>query len=158
MGIEIRKFTLGDIEELTKAFEDVDGLLFKQTLAEYRENNGEMKTRQTYVGILDGQIVGYVNLIFGAYYESFRKQGIPEINDLRVVEKFRRNGLAAALMERCENESKSMGFNKIGLGVGITPHYIPARTLYSKFGYKVDGAGVIEDEEWGASEYMIKIL
>jgi len=157
MRMEIKKYNSNDQKGFVRSFEywgeEKNKEFFENMLKECQD-----RKRQIFLGVIDGEIVAYVNLIYGAFYASFKKQGIPEINDLRVLEKSRRNGLATALIEACEEEAKEMGLTRIGLGIGLNPYYDAAKALYLKMGFECDGAGVIKDKKWGDGEYMVKTL
>jgi predicted N-acetyltransferase YhbS len=67
---------------------------------------------------------------------------MPEIHDLRVAERYRRRGVGAALIRRCERLARRVGHTGIGLGVGLHAGYGAAQRLYMRLGYLPDGRGV----------------
>ena len=87
------------------------------------------------VAEIDDQIVGHVFLKF---YGKETAPNYPEVEDLYVQEKFRRQGVGTALMQQCEVIARSNGFNMIGLAAGVdeTGH---ERLLYKKLGYILTG-------------------
>ena len=66
---------------------------------------------------------------------SAYREGCPEIRDLGVVAARRRRGIATALVAAAERETRSAGFVRLGLGVGVEDDDAPARSLYRRFGY-----------------------
>jgi len=85
---------------------------------------------------IDGQIVGHVFLKF---YGKQTAPDYPDVEDLYVKEGFRRQGVATALMQRCEVIASSAGFNAIGLAAGVAETG-PERQLYKKLGYVLIGS------------------
>ena len=98
--------------------------------------------RSVHVAVCQGQIAGYVTLLWTADDPAFREQGIPEISDLRVDPGFRRRGIGAALMDQAETEAASH-FDRVGLNVGLHSGYGSAQRLYVRRGYLPDGSGVV---------------
>ena len=97
---------------------------------------------------IDGQIVGHVFLKF------FGKQtalDYPDVEDLYVKESFRRQGVATALMQRCEVIASSAGFNAIGLAAG-TDETGPERQMYKKLGYALIGSAPYVDGVYNGVE------
>ena len=74
----------------------------------------------------------------------FAESSIPEIQDLNVVEKFRRRGVATALMDEAEATAFSRG-DEIGIGVGLHPGYGAAQRMYVRRGYLPDARPVTYD-------------
>ena len=66
---------------------------------------------------------------------SAYREGCPEIRDLGVGPAWRRRGIATALVAAAERETRSAGFPRLGLGVGIDDDYAAARSLYERLGY-----------------------
>lgn len=96
-------------------------------------------------------------MIWESDYESFRQQGIPEVNDMNTVTSLRRNGIGTRMLEAAEELVQQTGRRVIGIGVGVTPDYAIAQKLYPKLGYVSDGTGVHPDK-WGGCMYSIKGL
>lgn len=86
--------------------------------------------------------VGYGGLVWSPAYEPFRSAGTPEINNLGVDVKVRRQGVASALIGHFEDLARERGKAMIGLGVGLYADYGPAQRLYCRLGYRPDGNGV----------------
>ena len=66
---------------------------------------------------------------------SAYREGCPEVRDLGVAPAWRRRGIATALVAAAERETRSAGFARLGLGVGIDDDYAAARSLYERLGY-----------------------
>jgi len=66
---------------------------------------------------------------------SAYREGCPEIRDLGVAPAWRRRGIATALVAAAERETRSAGFPRLGLGVGIDDDDAAARSLYERLGY-----------------------
>jgi len=66
---------------------------------------------------------------------SAYREGCPEIRDLGVAPAWRRRGIATALVAAAERETRSAGFPRLGLGVGIDDDYAAARSLYERLGF-----------------------
>ena len=49
-----------------------------------------------------GRVAGYINVYLDAKYGAFANQGLPEIVDFGVLEKYRRRGIGAKLMDAAE--------------------------------------------------------
>ncbi len=60
-------------------------------------------TRTCFVGVIDGQFAGYVTVNWRPTYAGFADLNIPEIQDLNVLTKYRRKGIASRLLDRAEN-------------------------------------------------------
>jgi len=80
-------------------------------------------------------------------YAFYKKLGIPEIQDINVLPKYRRNGIATQLITHCENLAREKGKDHMGISYGLTQDYGPAQILYTKLGYIPDGNGVTYDRE-----------
>jgi len=99
------------------------------------------------IASLNGEDVAVGLLNWSPRYALYRKLGIPEIQDLNVVPRARRNGVATAMIKWCEGLARSKGKEMIGIGVGLTKDYGPAQILYVRMGYVPDGYGVTCDRE-----------
>ncbi|OGO77461.1 MAG: hypothetical protein A2Y23_02130 [Clostridiales bacterium GWB2_37_7] len=105
-----------------------------------REN--EEKKRVTFVAFVGNDFAGMVNIIFESDYPYFRSNNIPEINDLLVVPRYRKQGVAKKLIDEVERFASST-YERIGLGVELYKDYGAAQRLYFKNGYIPDGNGLI---------------
>lgn len=94
-----------------------------------------------YAAELDGMAGGYVSLYLKPDTGAFAHQGIPEIVDFNVLEKFRRRGIGTALMDAAEADAAKV-CERVYLGVGLHSGYGSAQRMYVKRGYIPDGSGV----------------
>lgn len=138
--IEIRALNDGDPEIISAAFTGVGA---GKPVAQYRKYVAEQMTgtRTCLVVTVGGQFAGYVTVNWTPTYLPFAEQKIPEIQDLNVLARFRRKGLATQLLERAEEEI-SRRSSVAGIGVGLHPGYNQAQRLYVKRGYIPDGRGL----------------
>ena len=90
---------------------------------------------------LDGEPAGYVHLYLNGEDGPLVGQGIPEIVDFAVLEKFRCRGIGTALMDAAEKIACEYA-DTVYLGVGLHHWYGPAQRMYGKRGYIPDGSGV----------------
>jgi len=98
-------------------------------------------TRTCFMATVDGQFAGYVTVNWKPTYAGFAELNIPEVQDLNVLAKYRRRGVASRLLDRAEAEVvRRSGF--VGIGVGLHPGYNAAQRLYVKRGYIPDGRGI----------------
>ena len=93
------------------------------------------------VGELDGEAAGYVSVYPSSEWGSFGGQGLPEIVDFAVLEKFRHRGVGSALMDEAERIAEKYA-DTVYLGVGLHAGYGAAQRMYVRRGYLPDGTGV----------------
>lgn len=155
MEFTIRPLTRDDIESIARTFAPMNKKRAQYERYFEEQRRGE---RVTLVALAGGAVVGYTNLLWQPGYASFRQQGIPEISDLNVVKEYRRRGVATALIREAERIAAASGKTLIGIGVGMTPDYDAARSLYPKLGYVYDGTGVHADPPWDDAMYLTKKL
>lgn len=93
----------------------------------------------------DEKLCGFCLLNWQPRYSLYRKLGIPEIQDLNVLERFRRKGIATLLIEEAEDIARAKKCELVGISVGLTKDYGAAQILYTKLGYVPDGNGVTYD-------------
>jgi GNAT superfamily N-acetyltransferase len=92
---------------------------------------------QTYlVAWQDDEPVGHAHLAW-----TGGKLDVPELQDVFVLERERRRGIARALTLKAEREVAARGHDRIGVSHGIANH--AARLLYEGLGYR--SAGVEPD-------------
>ncbi len=103
------------------------------------QNNGECVFL---VAFDDDKVAGFVYIKWQADYPPFARQNIPEIRDLRVLKKYRRHGIATALMNEAEKRVFKLS-KAVGLGVGLYTDYGPAQQMYIRRGYVPDGRGLM---------------
>jgi GNAT superfamily N-acetyltransferase len=63
--------------------------------------------------------------------------GVPEVQDVFVLEQRRRSGVATALMARAERLAAARGHSRIGIGHSVDNE--PAMRLYERLGYRDAG-------------------
>lgn len=88
-----------------------------------------------------GRTAGYINIYPDPEGGSFAGQGIPEIVDFGVLEKYRRHGIGSKLMDIAEQVAARYS-DTVYLGVGLHSGYGSAQRMYVKRGYLPDGTGV----------------
>ncbi len=150
----IRPMQAADIERVAAAFAS-----WNKPPAQYKRYwaENEAGSRVTLVALVDGEIAGYANVLWQSDYEPFGTADIPEINDMNVLEAYRRRGIATAMIAACEDLARAAGKAVMGIGVGMDEGYANARRLYPALGYGFDGRGVTPDE-WGGAEFLTKQL
>lgn len=107
-----------------------------QRLAEH-----EAGQRIVLLAVDGSDILAYGSIIWSSPYQPFRELGIPEIQDLVVSERYRRQGIASRIIAALEQLARKRGCLQIGLGVGLYPDYGAAQRLYVHMGYVPDGRG-----------------
>lgn len=95
----------------------------------------------TLVAEYRGNVAGYINVYPDSTWGSFANQGLPEIVDFGVLEKYRRLGIGGKLMDVAE-EIAGKYADIVYLGVGLHYGYGSAQRMYVKRGYIPDGKGV----------------
>lgn len=103
--------------------------------------------RLVLIGSLNGEIVSYCILNWQPKYAFFQKLGFPEIQDLNVLQKYRRRGVATQMIRYCEDLARAQKLEYMGIGVGLYAAYGPAQRLYVKLGYIPDGNGINYDRQ-----------
>ena len=88
-----------------------------------------------------GNVAGYINVYPDVKTGPFGGQGLPEIVDFGVLEKYRCNGIGSKLMDVAE-EIAARYADTVYLGVGLYSSYGSAQRMYNKRGYILDGTGV----------------
>lgn len=114
---------------------------------ERQMNYHDEGVRDIFIIQQDGLDAGYVILNWDPKYGLFRKNEIPEIQDLNILNHFRQQGLATALIAYCENLAREKGKEFMGIGVSVSSSFGPAQRLYTKLGYVPDGFGVTYDRK-----------
>jgi GNAT superfamily N-acetyltransferase len=94
-----------------------------------------------FVASVGGELAGYLKVVWEPGYPPYRDEGIPEIQDLNVLDRFRRRGVASRLLDRAEAEVATRS-PIVGIGVGLHSGYNAAQRLYVLRGYVPDGLGV----------------
>ena len=84
---------------------------------------------------------GYVNVYPNSAWGAFGNQGLPEIVDFGVLQKYRQRGIGSKLMDAAERIAAGYA-DTVYLGVGLHSGYGSAQRMYVKRGYIPDGSGV----------------
>jgi len=138
--ITLRPLALADCDRIPAAFAaqgwDKPAALYRHYLAEQAAGQ-----RAVLVADLFDEFAGYATIVWESGYPPFRAAAIPEIMDLNVLIKFRRRGLATALLDEAERLIAQHS-PIAGLGVGLYADYGPAQILYARRGYVPDGRGL----------------
>lgn len=137
---EFRFLIQEDIAHIVSAFTDIG---WNKPPSLYQKYLKEQKNDQrcVWVAFKNNDFAGYVTLKWHSDYLPFREQNIPEISDLNVLPKFRKQGVATALLDRIEIEALKES-PIVGIGVGLSSDYGDAQKLYIKCGYIPDGRGI----------------
>jgi GNAT superfamily N-acetyltransferase len=141
MTTDVREMTEGDSGRLVQAFAGTPWALrgvdyFERLLAEHR-----LGARVVLVGLVEGEVAGHSSVVWQSAYPPFRDRAIPEIQDLNVVPRFRRRGLASRILDKAERIA-SQRSAVVGIGFGVHPGYRAAHRLYPLRGYVPDGNGI----------------
>lgn len=97
--------------------------------------------QDTLVAFIDGDFAGYTAIKYESAYAPFREQGIPEISDFNVRQKYQRRGLGAFIIKACEERILKRS-DTAGIGMALLPEYGAAQRLYCRLGYLPDGRGI----------------
>jgi len=145
MTFSIHTATDDDIVDLYRIAEDMQAKhepnYFERCVAEQAEEK-----RVVLIAAQSGRAIGYVQLVWSPLYTTFRRLGIPEVQDLNVIPENRGRGVGRGLVEACEKIVREAGKPEIGISVGLDQGFGPAQRLYVKMGYIPDGTGVCCDE------------
>ncbi len=88
---------------------------------------------------------GHVTMKWQSEYDGFRRKNIPEIVDLWVQPDYRRAHLGTQLMTQAGDRARAARAVYVGLGVGVSDTFMPARALYARLGFRPDGSGLWRD-------------
>jgi len=154
MDYAIRKMVSGDVDAITETF--LPWNKRREQYVRYFEEHGR-GVRVTLVAVAGDKVVGYANVLWESDYEPFRREGVPEINDLNVIGEHQNRGIGRALIREAERVVAEAGRPVVGIGVGQTPDYAAAQHLYPKLGYVPDGRG-LRATRYGDASYLTKKL
>lgn len=96
--------------------------------------------RVVLVAVAGAEVCGYGTVVWEPDYPPFLVARIPEIQDLNVLPRFRRRGVATRLMDEAERLVAART-EVVGIGVGLYDDYGPAQRMYVLRGYVPDGRG-----------------
>ena len=154
MDFTVRQMSGDDVDEIARAFAPRNKR--REQYVRYFEEQ-QAGERVTLVAVSGGRVIGYTNVLWRSDYPRFSESGIPEINDLNVIEQFQNQGVGRALIREAERAAAERGKSVVGIGVGRTPDYAAAQYLYPKLGYVPDGCG-IRQTRYGEVSYFTKRL
>lgn len=154
MDFTIRRMTAEDVDGVASAFAHRNKR--REQYVRYYDEQGAGE-RVTLVAATGGHVIGYANVLWRSGYARFSEAGVPEINDLNVVEEFQNRGVGRALIREAERVASSRGHRVVGIGVGRTPDYAAAQHLYPKLGYAHDGHGT-HPTRYGDVSYLTKLI
>lgn len=138
-NIAVRRMNRGDIPLVCKA--DGDESEKNKVYLSNQLANQEKQECCAFLALYEGEIAGYVFLYYRCKWGGLGNSNIPGIVDLIVFEKYRKRGVATALLDTAEKIAKAYG-DKVYLDVCLGSKYGPAQRLYAKRGFIPDGRGV----------------
>lgn len=140
-SITVRPLLPADVDLLPPAFAEVNWP--GKTADQYRRYLAEQAagTRSVLVASMDDTFAGYLTVAWQSGYRPFRSAGVPEIQDLNVLPRFRRRRVAWTLMDEAEDLISERSATA-GIGVGLYADYSAAHLMYLRRGYLPDGRGV----------------
>lgn len=138
--LHIRHLQQDDIPPVTRAFAKLG---WNKPASQYQRYLAEQEhgQRAVLVALIDDRFAGYVTVQWESGYPPFEAARIPEIVDLNVLPHFRRQGIAASLLDQAETLIGRES-DIAGIGVGMTADYGAAQRIYVKRGYIPDGRGL----------------
>ena len=138
--ILIRDLAAADISIITNE-EIAQGWDATEDKYEMRLRDRDAGRAISLVAEYNGHVAGYINVYPDSKWGAFAMQGLPEIVDFGVLEKFRRRGIGSKLMDAAEKIASQYS-DTVYLGVGLHSGYGSAQRMYIKRGYLPDGGGV----------------
>ena len=127
--------------------EDIPALCRAAGDAEYLERQLQNRDRgecAALIALWNGEAAGHVFCYYRCRWGGMGGQGLPCIVDLAVFEKFRRRGIATALMDRAEELARKYAC-RVYLDVDLDGGSGRAQRMYAKRGYLPDGKGAYLD-------------
>ncbi len=135
--LTIRPIEKLDLEKMNNTFKGEFGRTHADDLHDQSQSNISF-----FIACLNGNPVGHALVRWlGPRDKTVRKDypDCPEIYRLRVLKEFRSQGIATAIIKKCENEALKRQCLLIGLG---THSYITSKdNLYIRLGYEPSTAG-----------------
>lgn len=105
----------------------------------------DLNKRAVLVAARDAGLLGWGMLNWQPQYPLYKRLNIPEIQDLNVIPSARRQGVATAIIQKCEDLARAQNHTQTGISVGLYADYGAAQRLYVRLGYIPDGYGVTYD-------------
>ena len=140
MQLTIRPLEHTDIPEIAEAFQQLGWNKPASKYERYLEEQTQ-GVRDALVAHVENRFAGYLTICWASDYPPFREANIPEIVDLNVLPRFRRQHIGSALMDRAENVITKRS-NFAGIGVGMDMDYGAAQRMYILRGYVPDARGL----------------
>ena len=136
----IRNMEYGDAQAITDAEMDQG---WNASIEKYLKRLEDQQTGKaiSLVAEYSGKPVGYINIYPNSTWGAFGGKNYPEIVDFGVLEKYRKQGIGAVLMDIAEEIAATYA-DIVYLGVGLHSGYGSAQRMYVKRGYIPDGSGV----------------
>ena len=76
------------------------------------------------------------NELIGCGALKFLEKNHGEFKSIRVADKFRKLGIGEKIIEHLIGEAKKLEISKLSIETGAGNFFLPARKLFSKFGFK----------------------
>jgi len=137
----IREIRQEDIPDLAVAFQSWGKP--EKLFAKYFEMHEE-GLRFVVIGRFDKNIVGYCTITWESFYEHFRREYIPEIVDLNIIEAYQGRGFAKKLILYAEKIIKQKGGHTSGISCLPSVEYSSPQQIYMRTGYEPDGFGITD--------------
>ena len=76
------------------------------------------------------------NKLIGCGALKFLEKNHGEFKSIRVADEFRKNGIGERIINHLIEEAKKLKISKLSIETGAGEFFLPARNLFSKFGFK----------------------
>lgn len=142
-SLVIRQIVHSEILQLARIFQHpwLSSQESKEKWQRYFEEHTDKK-RVVCIVEYENIPVGYGTLLLQSFYLFFKQAHIPEINDIRISPEYRNKGFGSSLIKKLEQIARELGYQTVGLGVGLYSDYGSAQKLYVKLGYVPNGLGI----------------
>ena len=77
------------------------------------------------------------NKLIGCGALKFLEKNHGEFKSIRVANEFRKKGIGERIIEHLIEEAKKLEISKLSIETGAGEFFLPARNLFSKFGFKL---------------------
>ena len=77
------------------------------------------------------------NKLIGCGALKFLEKNHGEFKSIRVANEFRKKGIGERIIEHLIEEAKKLEISKLSIETGAGEFFLPARKLFSKFGFKL---------------------
>lgn len=131
--IEVRRLSLADLDAIQEAMPSWNGREYARRLG--YQDRGLAVQLVAWVGDI---AVGRSMVVLPGHPEwsaSAFREGCPELRDVGVAEAWQRRGIGGRLVAASEDEARTAGYERVGLGVGMDDSFGAARALYERRGY-----------------------